>query len=265
MQIFDTHTHLNDTCFKGKENWYYQHAHKLGVTEMAIVGSNYQLNQEAIRLAEHYRGLYAVIGWHPEEVAEFDHQAIQWLTRYHEHSKVVAIGEIGLDYHWQIQTKKRQQEIFAEQLALAKKWHLPVAIHSREATADTYALLKEAALPQGQIIMHSFNVEEPNWADRFLELGCYLSYSGVVTFKNAPLVRAALARTPLERLLVETDAPYLTPVPYRGRQNEPGYTAYTLAFIADYLKVSRADLAAQTTANAHQVYQIGEGGKSYDN
>lgn len=255
VKVFDTHTHLNDEAFLGQEAEFVAHAAQLGVVKMAIVGSNTVLNRGAVKLAEQFDQLYAIVGWHPEDAKNFDAAAEAELKHQLQLPKVIAIGEIGLDYHWDTSPREVQREVFAKQLALAKALDLPVSIHSREALQETYDLLKAANLPAGRIIMHSFNAES-SWVKPFLDLGAYLSYSGVVTFKNADYLRESLRQTPLDKLLVETDAPYLTPMPYRGRQNEPGYSYYVATGIADTLGLPVATIAQQTYRNAHEVFNL---------
>ncbi|UQS82303.1 TatD family hydrolase [Bombilactobacillus folatiphilus] len=257
MQIFDTHTHLNDDPLWDQTPQYLQQAQQLGVIQMAIVGSNAKFNQRALQLARHYEPLFAVLGWHPEDSAHYDKQEQERLITQLQDPKAVAIGEIGLDYHWsQNPEPKIQQAVLIQQLELAQQFHLPVNIHTREAMADTYAILKDH-LPDKGVIMHSFNGSEA-WLAKFLELGCYISYSGVVSFKNAPEVRQAAIKTPLNRLLVETDAPYLTPEPHRGELNQPAFSRFVLEAIANCRDESLEHLAQVTYQNAHEVYGLNE-------
>ncbi|RHW47781.1 hydrolase TatD [Bombilactobacillus bombi] len=257
MKIFDSHTHLNDEPFAGKTDYYLQRAQALDVLEMAIIGSNKLFNQTAIELAQKYPQLHAVIGWHPEFTNEYNLTAEQELIAQLQLDEVIAIGEIGLDYHWpQNPQPAQQKELFARQLDLAEQYQLPVNIHTRDAFADTYEVLK-AHQPHYGVIMHSFN-GPLTWLSKFLDLGCYISYSGVVSFKNAPDVRAAAQNTPANRLLVETDAPYLTPEPHRGEQNEPGFTHYVAAAVAQCRQETLEQVAANTWKNAHEVYRLNE-------
>lgn len=256
IELFDSHTHLNDRPFANQEADYVQRAAVLGVNKMAIVGSNTELNQGAITLAHRFKSLYAIIGWHPEDAKDYTPAAAAKLReQLSTEDKVVAIGEIGLDYHWNTTPKDVQKRVFAEQLALAKSLHYPVSIHTRDALADTYQLLKAAALPAGQIIMHSFNAP-PEWVGKYLDLGAYLSFSGVITFKNTAYLRESLKQVPLDRLLVETDAPYLTPVPHRGQQNQPGFARYVAAGIAQTLQLPLETIADKTYQNACRVFNL---------
>lgn len=255
MQIFDSHTHLNDTPFAGQEEAYIERARQLGVTKMAIVGSNAQLNQGALDLAHRFSNLYAIIGWHPEDVLTYSPKAEEKLAAQLQQPKVVALGEIGLDYHWDQEHHQQQQALFRKQIELAQAYHLPISVHTRDAMADTYDILKAAHVERYGGIMHSFN-GSTEWLQKFLDLGMMISFSGVVSFKNAPLVHQAAQAVPLDRMLVETDAPYLTPTPYRGKQNEPGYTRYVVEAIAKLRDVSVAEIAAQTYQNTTQFFKV---------
>lgn len=256
MKIFDSHTHLNNTPFAGNEAYYVKHAAELDVKRMAIVGSDAELNAGAIRLAKQFDNLYAIVGWHPEFAKDYNQTIEDQLITQLQNKKTVALGEIGLDYHWNTSPHDQQQNVFRRQLDIAEQLHLPVAIHTRDALADTYQILRDAKLTYGGII-HSFNGSK-EWAQKFLDLGMYLSFSGVVSFKNAPLVHEAAQMVPLDRMLVETDAPYLTPVPYRGHQNEPGYTHYVVAAIAKLRNVDMETIAQHTWHNANQIYGLSE-------
>ncbi|UQS84052.1 TatD family hydrolase [Bombilactobacillus thymidiniphilus] len=254
MKIFDTHTHLNDDPLWDQVPDYLQTAEQLSVDKMAIVGSNQKFNQRAVQLAQQYANLYAVIGWHPEDADAYDEPA---LSEQLQQKKVVAIGEIGLDYHWeQNPSAKEQHAVFIQQLELAQQNSMPVNIHTRDALADTYEILRQHPVAHG-MIMHSFN-GSLYWLDKFLELGCYISYSGVVSFKNAPEVRQAALQTPLDRILVETDAPYLTPEPHRGEKNQPAYAHYVAQAVAQTKNIPLATLAQATWENAHKVYQVND-------
>ena len=254
LKIYDSHTHLNDDVFYSDVPAYLARARHFGVVEMNMIGSNELLNQRAIELAHRYQGMHAVIGWHPEDIARFDAAAEKTLLNQLEDPSVVGIGEIGLDYfndeHSPHDDHKR---IFERQLAIAKDMHLPVSIHCRDALADTYQILKSAHVDEFGGVMHSFN-GDVEWMKRFLDLGMEISYSGVVTFNSAKDVQEAMLKTPLEHLLVETDAPYLTPVPYRGQQNEPGFTRFTVEKIAELREQSSVEVALATFDNASRLF-----------
>ncbi|MEO1768430.1 TatD family hydrolase [Candidatus Enterococcus ferrettii] len=254
--LFDSHTHLNAEQFKDEIPETVERAKELGVTEMAVVGFETPTIEKSLELSQTYEGIYSIIGWHPTEAGSYtkaiEEKLIQQLTL----PKVVALGEIGLDYHWMEDPKEVQDKVFRRQIAIAKEMNLPISIHTREALEDTYNVLKEEDIRSIGGIMHSFSGDD-EWAKRFLDLGMHISFSGVVTFKNAPEVQAAAKAVPLDKLLVETDAPYLAPMPYRGKRNEPGYTRYVAEKIAELRELSLADVAQQTTENAHRLFRIG--------
>lgn len=254
LKIYDSHTHLNDDVFYDDVPAYLARAHHFGVVEMNMIGSNELLNQRAIELAHHYTGLHAVIGWHPEDVARFNAKAEELLLEQLMDSVVVGIGEIGLDYfNDEHSPHDVQKQVFERQLAIARDLKMPVSIHCRDALADTYQILKNAHVEEFGGVMHSFN-GDVEWMQRFLDLGMEISYSGVVTFNSAKDVQAAMLATPLDHLLVETDAPYLTPVPYRGQRNEPGFTRFTVEKIAELREESLEDVARATYANANRLF-----------
>ncbi|USS84860.1 TatD family hydrolase [Fructilactobacillus myrtifloralis] len=255
MQIFDSHTHLNDPAFAGREAALIEHAQRLGVVRMANVGSNAALNQRALELAHQYPGLVAIVGWHPEDADGYDEAAAATLRAQLQDEQVVALGEIGLDYHQTRVDRKTQQAVFRQQIRLAQDLGLPISVHNRDAFADTYQILREEHVERIGGIIHSFN-GDVEWMQRFLDLGMMLSYSGVASFKKTKEVHEAVRQTPLDRLLVETDAPYLAPEPLRGHENEPGYTLYTLEAVARYKDVDPDQIAQATYANTNRIFGL---------
>lgn len=252
MKIFDSHTHLNDSPFAGRETEIIAQASKLGVSRMNVVGSNQELNQLALKLAGQYKEVYATVGWHPDDCATFDEAELRAQA---QQDKVIAIGEIGLDYHWMVRPKSEQEAVFRRQIQLSKELGLPFQVHTRDSLEDTYAILKDEGIGEAGAIMHSFS---GTYADamRFVELGMMISFSGVVTFKKALDEQEAAASLPLDKILVETDAPYLTPVPYRGKENQPGYSRYVVEKIAELRGLSVEEVAAATTANAERIFRL---------
>lgn len=256
MQIFDSHTHLNDTPYAGQEAEFIQQAAALDVVQMAIVGSDTSLNAGALRLAQQYANLHAIVGWHPESAKDYTKATETVLIEQLQQPEVVALGEIGLDYHWDTSPRDVQQKVFARQIAIAKSLHLPISVHTRDALEDTYQILKANDVRDCGGIIHSFNGDY-EWLQRFMDLGMQISFSGVVSFKNAHEVHDAAKQCPLDCMLVETDAPYLTPTPYRGKQNQPGYTRYVVEAIAQLREVDPAEIAAATYANAKRIFKLG--------
>ena len=256
MQIFDSHTHLNDEPYAGKEAAFIQNAADLGVTEMAIVCSDTNLNAGAVRLAQTFDNLYAIVGWHPEFAKDYTPEAEKVMLAQLAQPKTVAMGEIGLDYHWDTSPRDVQRRVLKRQLDLAADLNIPVSIHSRDAFEDTYDILRASRIRDFGGIMHSFT-GDAEWARKFLDLGMYISYSGIVSFKNAPEEHESVVVIPEDRLLVETDAPYLTPEPHRGHQNQPGYTRFVAAAVAKFRGDDVAHIAAITRANAHRIFRLG--------
>lgn len=254
--IFDSHTHLNAEQFNDDIPETIERAKELGVTKMAVVGFDTPTIEKSLQLSHDYSNIYSIIGWHPTEAGSYTKDVEKKLQEQLTMPKVVALGEIGLDYYWMEDPKEVQAEVFRRQIAIAKEMNLPISIHTREALADTYQILKEDIRDIGGI-MHSFSGDF-EWAKRFLDLGMHISFSGVVTFKKAQDVQEAATHVPLDRLLVETDAPYLAPVPYRGKRNEPGYTRYTVEKIAELRNLPVEEVALQTWKNAHRLFRIAE-------
>lgn len=255
--IFDSHTHLNAEQFNDDILETIERAKELGVTKMAVVGFDTPTIEKSLQLSHDYSNIYSIIGWHPTEAGSYTKDIEKKLQEQLTMPKVVALGEIGLDYYWMEDPKEVQAEVFRRQIAIAKEMNLPISIHTREALADTYQILKEEDIRDIGGIMHSFSGDF-EWAKRFLDLGMHISFSGVVTFKKAQDVQEAATHVPLDRLLVETDAPYLAPVPYRGKRNEPGYTRYTVERIAELRNLPVEEVALQTWKNAHRLFRIAE-------
>jgi TatD DNase family protein len=248
MNLTDSHCHLDDPRFDADRDAVLERALASGVTRILAVGTgDGPPDLEAgIRLAERYPFILASVGVHPHDAAKATPETFDRLAELARHPKVVAIGEIGLDYHYNFAPPERQREVFAEQLRLAAAAAKPVIIHTREAWEDTMALLEQHSRPGAPGgIMHCFS-GGPEEARRALALGFHLSFAGVVTFPKAERVRAAARLTPLDRLLIETDAPYLAPVPYRGKRNEPAFVAETARRLAE-LRGEPLELVARAT------------------
>ena len=251
--MFDTHIHLNDEKFSENLDFYIQEGIEAGVKTFLVVGYDYNSSLKAIEIAHKYECCYAAVGFHPCDITkiESNNDLIEFeklLTK----EKVVCLGEIGLDYYWVKDPleREKQKEMFVYQLHLAEKYNLPTSIHVREATQDALDILKNHA--KTTFIMHCFNASEEIFKE-YLKLDCYFSIGGVVTFKNAVNLQEVVKKIPNERLLIETDGPYLAPTPFRGKLNEPKYIKKTLEFIAE-LKGETFDVLDEiTTANAKKV------------
>lgn len=257
MKIFDSHTHLNGEHLYSNADQYFKHAQNLGVVKLANVGSNQQLNDRSLALAAKYPDMYSIIGWHPEDSINYHEPQEQLLIEQLQSHKVVALGEIGLDYHQTSSPRDVQKRVFKRQIDIAKQLHLPISVHNRDAFEDTYAILKEMDVSGIRGVMHSFN-GDPEWLKKFLDLGMLVSYSGVASFKKTHEVHDAVRQTPFDSMLVETDAPYLSPEPLRGKQNEPAYSLYTVEALARICDVNPDVIAAHTYQNTMRLFGIEE-------
>lgn len=254
MRLFDTHCHLNDEAYQEDLPEVIQRAWVAGVERMLVVGYDLSSSQRALALAEKEKGIYAAVGIHPHDAATVTADDLKHLEEMVAHPKAVALGEIGLDYHYDYSPRLRQQEVFRAQLALAKKKGKPVVIHGREAHADLLAGLKaEGDAYRG--VMHCFSGSKET-ARAYLDLDLYLSVGGPVTFKNARKLPEVVRTLPLDRLLLETDAPYLTPHPWRGRRNEPAYLGAIAEKVGELLGMAAAEVAALTFKNGEVCFGL---------
>lgn len=253
--LFDTHTHINVSQFKDEEEAVIKRAKENDVTRLAVVGFDTETIQKTFELSRQYEEVYAIIGWHPTEAGTYSDAIEEKLITQLQEDKVVAMGEMGLDYYWDTAPKTVQQDVFRRQIRVAKELNLPISIHNREATEDTYKVLKEEHAGDTGGIMHSFNLDT-YWMEKFLDIGMHISLSGVLTFKNAPEVREVAKQVPFDKVLIETDAPYLAPMPNRGKRNEPAYVRYVAEEIAKQRELPYEEVARQTTQNALQLFKL---------
>ena len=248
MTLVDSHCHLDDEQFAADREQAIERARAAGVSRLMAIGTGGGPPdlEAGIRLAELYPFIYATVGIHPHDAARATAADLERLRELLAHPKVLAVGEIGLDYHYDFSPREKQREVFAEQLRLAKEAGKPVIIHTREAWQDTVGLVREYGTAEG--IMHCFT-GGPEEAREALGLGFHVSFAGMVTFPKAEAIRAAAALVPDERLLVETDAPYLAPVPHRGKRNEPAFLVETVRRLAEIRECEAAHIARVTSAN----------------
>lgn len=252
--LIDTHAHLDHQWYDGERDAVVLRALDAGVTSIVTIGADMRSSEEAVRLAEAYPSVYATVGIHPHDAASATATSYERLRELSAHPRVVAIGEIGLDYHYDHSPRAVQRDVFIRQLALARETGLPFVVHNREADEDVMAILREYGrdLPG---LLHAFT-GDAKMAGECVSLGYFISVGGMVTFKNAGAIREAIAAVPLERLLLETDAPYLTPVPLRGKRNEPAYVTYVAEFLAAERGVDVAEIARVTTDNARRFFRL---------
>ena len=249
--IFDAHAHYDDRWFDEDRDSLLSSMPDNGVAYIVNASVDIATAKTAIEYAEKYPFMYACAGIHPENLEELPENYLEQLTELLNHPRVVALGEIGLDYHWDI-PKAEQHRVFEEQLQLAKELDVPVVIHDREAHADVMALIRKYQ-PKGLMHCYSGSVE---MLKEVIKLGLSISLGGTVTFKNARVPVEVAAAVPLDRLLLETDAPYLSPVPYRGKRNDSSKIAYTAQKIAEIRSMDAQELINITTENAKRLYGI---------
>lgn len=253
--LFDTHVHLNAEQYNEDLQEVIDRARKEGVSNMVVVGFDRPTILKAMELAESYDFIYACVGWHPVDAIDMTDEDLVWIEELSKHPKVVAIGEMGLDYYWDKSPKEIQKEVFRKQIRLAKKVKLPIVIHNRDATADIVEILKEEGADEVGGIMHCFS-GSPEVAKECVKLNFYISLGGPVTFKNAKKPKEVVAEIPLDKLLIETDCPYLTPHPYRGKRNEPSYVKLVAEQIAEIKGLTLEEVADVTTRNAKKLFAI---------
>ncbi|AUJ24471.1 MULTISPECIES: TatD family hydrolase [Virgibacillus] len=253
--LFDTHVHLNARNFFEDRDEIIQRAFDAEVTHMVVVGFDRATIPLAIEIAEQYETIYAAVGWHPVDAVDMTEQELEWIEELSSHPKVVALGEMGLDYHWDKSPKDVQKEVFRKQIRLAKKLQMPIIIHNREATEDIIAILQEEQAASVGGIMHCYN-DSVDYIQDCLDMNFYISLGGPVTFKNATLPKEVAVKVPLDRLLIETDAPFLAPHPYRGKRNEPAYVTLVAEKIAALRGMSLEEVGEITTKNAHTLFRL---------
>ncbi|MDE1547603.1 TatD family hydrolase [Jeotgalibaca caeni] len=253
--LFDTHCHLNVDAFEEDVEATIQRAKEAGVERFAVVGFDAPTNKKSIALSTQYPEIYSIIGWHPTEAGTYTPAVQESLLSLLTNEKVVAMGEMGLDYHWNTAPPAVQEKIFRIQIQIAKDLQLPISIHMRDAIEDTYRILREEDVSEIGGIMHSYSGDVA-YMEKFLDLGMHISLSGVVTFKKASEVHEVAKAVPLDRLLIETDSPYLAPVPYRGKRNEPAYVRYVAERVAELRGMDINEIAQITTQNANQLFRL---------
>lgn len=255
--LVDTHVHLNAEQYEEDVEEVIERAREVGVEKMVVVGFDTETIERAMELVERYDFLYAVIGWHPVDAVDCTEEDLNWIESLTKHPKVVGIGETGLDYHWDKSPKDVQIELFRKQIRLAKKLDLPIIIHNRDATADVVRILEEEEAHTVGGIMHCFS-GSVEIARQCIDMNFMISLGGPVTFKNAKMPKKVATEIELEHLLVETDAPYLTPHPHRGKRNEPFYVTLVAEEIAKLKEITYEEVAEQTTANALKLFRIAD-------
>lgn len=257
MEFFDTHCHLSARYLKEDLGATIARARSAGVGRMTVIGCGPTIEEteESVAIAEQFDGVYASVGLHPHESDRWTSAMEARLETLAAHPKVVAIGEMGLDYHYDHSPRDQQQAAFRAQIALAKRTNKPVVIHNRESDEDCIAILREPASAGIRGVIHCFT-SSMALAECAMDLGLYVGFTGVVTFKNAENVREVMRAIRHDRIVIETDSPFLAPIPYRGKTNEPGFVPHVAAAVASTLGISLEDAARLTTENACRLYGV---------
>lgn len=257
--IFETHAHYDDESFDQDRDLLIQELFKGRICNVINIGASIESTKHTIALAEKYDKVFAAAGVHPSEIADLTEESFAWLKEQMKHPKVAAVGEIGLDYYWEKEeaVRKKQQHWFIRQLELARECSLPVVIHSREAAKDTMQIMKQAHAEEIEGVMHCFSYS-PEIAKELVKMGYYIGVGGVITFKNARKLIETVEQIPLERILLETDAPYLAPEPYRGKRNQSAYLVYVAEKIAELKHMPVEVVEEITERNARKLFKIAD-------
>lgn len=255
FMLTDSHCHLDRLELKhydGKLDAAIDAARERGVHRMLCIGIDAGNAEEVVRIASRYEGIYASVGVHPLDISEQLEEQAE-LLRWADHERVVAIGETGLDYYYSAEHKDLQQQSFANHLKVSAACGKPVIVHTRDARQDTLDLIEQYGDSKVAGVLHCFT-ESWEMAEAAIDMGYFISFSGIVTFKNAEELRQVVRKVPLERLLVETDSPYLAPVPYRGKKNEPRFVREVAECVAELKGVSLSELAQRTNDNFERLF-----------
>ncbi len=254
--LTDSHVHLNDESFDEDLSDVFERARDIGVSRFLVPGWDVDSSRKAMGLCRFYPGMYFAAGIHPENIAEAKEGDLVEIEKLALEPRCVAVGECGLDYHYENDesTKSLQKAFFVAQIDLANKLGLPMSIHSRDAVEDTYALLSEHPVKAGAVL-HCYG-SSPEMLLRFAELGCYFGFDGPITFKNAVQPVKSLLQCPLDRLLLETDSPYMAPTPMRGRRNEPSYLTHIAQKAAEIKTIGVEEISEITEANFNRLFHV---------
>ena len=253
--IFDSHAHYDDEAFNEDREELLGSLPEKGVSRVVNVGASLRGVRDSVALAEKYPYIYAAVGVHPDEVGELTEEHLTWIRELSQKEKVVAIGEIGLDYYWDNVEKDVQKKWFLRQLDVAKETGLPVVIHSREAAQDTLEIMKSEHKDTTGGVIHcfSYGVE---MAREYLNMDYYLGVGGVLTFKNGKKLKEVVEYAPMDKIVLETDCPYLAPVPYRGKRNSSIYLPHVVEVMAEIKGMSEEDVIRVTAENARRLYRL---------
>jgi TatD DNase family protein len=257
VPLIDSHCHLDEARFDADREQVIARALAAGVTRMVTIGASggVQANYDATAIAARHDGIFATVGIHPHEASMVSPEVIEELGRLARAPKVVAIGETGLDYYYDHSPRPVQCEVFRQFIQLARMLRLPIVVHLRDAYEEALTILREESATEVGGVIHCFSGDRAQ-AKSFLDLAFDISFSGVVTFKNADELRAVVRMVPADRFLVETDAPYLAPIPYRGKRNEPAYVVHTAAAVAEARGQALEEIAAMSRTNTERRFKL---------
>ncbi len=253
--IIDTHAHLDFDQFDEDRDAVIQRAIQSDIGAIITIGTSLKTSDQAVKLSENYAPVFAAVGIHPSDCGEANSSDYDAIEKLSHHEKVIAIGEIGLDYYRMYHPKEIQMQAFKQQIQLARKLKLPVIVHNRDSHEDLIKTLLDEKADDVGGVLHSFSGTF-DFLERVLKTNFFISFTGNVTFKNAEDSRALLAETPIERLLLETDCPFITPAPHRGKRNEPAFVIYTAEKIAEIKKIPLKTLQDITSDNARQLFNL---------
>ena len=253
--IFDTHAHYDDEAFASDRESLLDGMKDAGIDYIVNIGANMASSRATVALCDKYPFIYGAVGVHPSETEELNDEALKELKQLASHEKIVAIGEIGLDYYWPDPDRSVQKPALEAQIALAKEVNLPLVIHSRDAARDTADMLKASQAGDCGGVIHCFSYGT-EMAREFLDMGFFIGVGGVVTFQNGKKLKEVVEYIPMDRLVLETDCPYLAPVPYRGKRNSSLYLPHVLDGIAKIKNISPEEVARITMENAKRMYRI---------
>lgn len=253
--IFDTHAHYDDKAFDEDRDQLLSELNQYGIEAVVNIGASISSSKRTIKLTEQYENVYGVIGVHPSDTQDLREDDIAWLKEQSQRQKIVAIGEIGLDYYWDEPDRETQKKWFLRQLDLAREVNLPIVIHSRDAAKDTLDLMKMKHAEEIGGVIHCFSYGI-DMAKEFIKMGYYLGIGGVVTFQNAKKVKEVVSDVPIESLVLETDCPYLAPAPYRGKRNASLYLPYVVKEISSIKGISEDQVIEITNQNAKKLYRL---------
>ncbi|MBR1444214.1 MAG: TatD family hydrolase [Firmicutes bacterium] len=248
---FDTHAHYDDEAFDEDRYELIEEMHKNGVDNIINIATDMESCKTTMALAQKYDFIYAAVGVHPHEVKDMKEEDINKITEYCKYDKIVAVGEIGLDFHYDFSDRDTQRYWFAKQLEMAEKVDLPVIIHSREATRECYEIIKKSNVRKG--VIHAFS-SSTEVAKEYVKLGFYIGIGGVLTFKNAKKTVEVVENIPMDKILIETDSPYLSPVPVRGHRNNSQNLQYVVRKISEIKQISVENVCEITRKNALTIF-----------